>query len=311
MGSATDSGVRQARRLAGAALAGVAALALWSLLGGRGVGADVGAGRGAATDAEARLRTLEARLAALEGRGVAAATPSQGAAADVPAVAVPEDLEDLERRLRALEQAGVARGGAEPTAATPPVGELVAALAAADAAAVARLLVPGVDVDARDEDRQTPLAAAAVSGRTELVELLLAHGARLERTAQRGMTPLLAALDAGQQDTALLLLERGASARAVDKNGEDALIWAAFNGCERVVERLLRRGDLDLDRAAHDGRTALHDAARRGHLEVVRRLLDAGAAPSVADRQGATPLALAVAAGHDAVAALLRRRGGR
>lgn len=143
-----------------------------------------------------------------------------------------------------------------------------------------------------------------------MIELLLEEGAALERTAgRRAMTPLLAGLDAKQEEAALYLLERGADPEAVDKNGESALIWAAFNGCGRVVQRLLAAG-VPVDFQAHDGNAALGDAARRGHLDIVRSLLAAGAQVNLRDQAGRTPLTQALEAGHDEIAELLRQHGG-
>ena len=51
----------------------------------------------------------------------------------------------------------------------------------------------------------------------------------------------------------------------------------------------------------------LHEAARRGHLEVVNLLLEAGADPRREDATGRTPLDLAVAASHTAIVERLQR----
>ena len=48
-----------------------------------------------------------------------------------------------------------------------------------------------------------------------------------------------------------------------------------------------------LDRADQRGRTALWDACRFGHLDVVRALLGAGADPSVQNDEGLDALAIA------------------
>lgn len=58
------------------------------------------------------------------------------------------------------------------------------------------------------------------------------------------------------------------------------------------------------------GRTLLHVAAERGDLDGVARLLDHGADPNTVDDDGWTPTGLAVKAGHEAIAALLREHGG-
>ena len=52
-------------------------------------------------------------------------------------------------------------------------------------------------------------------------------------------------------------------------------------------------------------------AARRGHVEIVRALLDSGAAVNAQDRKGDTPLARAINCRKSGVAQLLRERGAR
>src|SRR2546428_759009 len=58
-----------------------------------------------------------------------------------------------------------------------------------------------------------------------------------------------------------------------------------------------------------DGTTPLHWAVRSGDVPAVRRLLRAGANPSVANRYGITPLFLAATNGDDAMIEILLEGG--
>lgn len=257
------------------------------------------------------LRRLEQRVARIEAESGEIPTRPSLATTRTP-VETSGDLESriarLEERVQRLEEVH-AYDEVPPEADPGLLKKLNAAIARGDDEAVWRILASGLDVNGRDEDRRTPLATAAIAGRVEMLDLLIGKGAGLERASgRRSMTPLLAALDAVQEDAALALLERGADPEAVDKNGESALIWAAFNGCGRVVERLLAAG-VPADFRAHDGATALTDAARRGHLDIVRRLLAHGADVNSRDKAGRTALTHALDAGQDAIAELLRRHG--
>ncbi|MDE0650398.1 MAG: ankyrin repeat domain-containing protein, partial [Gammaproteobacteria bacterium] len=87
---------------------------------------------------------------------------------------------------------------------------------------------------------------------------------------------------------------------------QDGLLDAAREGDATAVRALLEDG-VDPNLAQGDGLTALHLAAREGHLEVVGILIGAGAETGAATRIGDyTPLHLASGGGHaDVVDALL------
>ena len=91
---------------------------------------------------------------------------------------------------------------------------------------------------------------------------------------------------------------------------QDALLDAARRGDADAVRALLEEG-ADPDLAQGDGLTALHLAAREGHLEIVDILIGAGAEAGATTRIGDyTPLHLAGGAGHaDVVGALLDAGG--
>jgi ankyrin repeat protein len=90
-----------------------------------------------------------------------------------------------------------------------------------------------------------------------------------------------------------------------------ALIAAAHLGHVEVVRRLIAAG-APLDHVNNLGWTALMEAVILGdggsnHQQVVRLLLEAGADRSIADRSGVSPLAHARARGYSGIARLLER----
>ena len=64
---------------------------------------------------------------------------------------------------------------------------------------------------------------------------------------------------------------------------------AAMRGDATVVRTLIAR-KADVNAPQNDGATALHWAAFRSNLELAEILLQAGANPKAANREGATPL---------------------
>ncbi|MFI5987293.1 ankyrin repeat domain-containing protein [Streptomyces sp. NPDC051555] len=92
----------------------------------------------------------------------------------------------------------------------------------------------------------------------------------------------------------------------------DQLVRSAGNGDEIGVSRLLEQGAV-VDAPNGDGRTALDQAAQKGHADVVRRLVAAGAdlEQQAGEYQESTPLCLAASHGHTAVVGVLLDAGAR
>lgn len=67
----------------------------------------------------------------------------------------------------------------------------------------------------------------------------------------------------------------------------------------------------NLNKLGMDEKPPLLEAAREGHLEVVRRLLEFGADVERGDAIGTTPLSAAAHGGHSAVVACLVKAGAR
>jgi len=138
---------------------------------------------------------------------------------------------------------------------------------------------------------------AARTGRVEAARALLVRGANVN-AAERfmGETALMWAAAEGHAAMVKLLAEAGASLNAHSTPLEFAKI--TFNG-STMVSTPLPRG----------GMTALLLAAREGALAGVQALAEVGADLNVADRDGATPLIMAILNRHNDIAALLIDKG--
>src|SRR4030095_8755678 len=136
-----------------------------------------------------------------------------------------------------------------------------------------------------------PLSNAAAVGRMDIVQLLLDHGADPnlpeEQVAPKGKA-LYSAVFNGHYEIAKLLLERGAFPNPPVESSGDAL-WVSreFRPDKRMEQLLLSYGarhapehtDEDWPPGAPNWLriSPLHEAARRGDLKEVEKLVEAGA----------------------------------
>lgn len=134
----------------------------------------------------------------------------------------------------------------------------------------------------------TALGNAAGRGDVEMLRVLL--GATKDPDAKTDA--LEQAAFAGKIDAVRLLIQYGANAAA-----SDVLVGAASSGIPTVVQEILKYKP-DVNTRSASGTTALLACLQRHHYkdtavnlrEVVRLLLDAGADPNIADKEGQTPL---------------------
>ncbi|XP_051007838.1 cortactin-binding protein 2 [Acomys russatus] len=73
---------------------------------------------------------------------------------------------------------------------------------------------------------------------------------------------------------------------------------AAAQGNATLLSMLLNEEGLDMNYSCEDGHSALYSAAKNGHTDCVRLLLNAEARVDAADKNGFTPLCAAAAQGH-------------
>lgn len=169
---------------------------------------------------------------------------------------------------------------------------------------VCELLLGRGATHAPQRDGWTPLHLAAENGHEEICELLLSRGAA--QTAQRGLwTPLHLAANNRHARVCSLLLDRGADVAAQDRYGWTPLHSAASTADNaEVCEMLLRRG-APIDMMDEDGVTPLFLATINGLVDVCEVLLRKGADPKIRSLADETPLYAAAADGHLQVCDLL------
>nr|WP_158987260.1 ankyrin repeat domain-containing protein [Lysobacter panacisoli] len=163
--------------------------------------------------------------------------------------------------------------------------------------AVMTLLANGADPRLTDAEGNTPLHHAARSSDPGVAALLRDAAADLDPLNRDGQSPLGVACAVGNWRLAKFLLERGA--RPEPAGGQPALLAAAGGEEDDAAGvGLLLKQKAKVDARDRRGRTALHEAAFAGHLEVVTTLLSAGADAGIRDEDGRTPFLEAARGGR-------------
>ena len=150
-----------------------------------------------------------------------------------------------------------------------------------DLKAARALIKAGADLNALDSQRYDVLTISGVLGDVEMVRMVIASGA-----------------------------DAGLTTSPYDGT---ALIAAAHLGHVEVVRALIA-GKAPLDHVNNLGWTALIEAIVLGdggarHVAIVRALVEGGANVNLADRDGATPLRLAIRRGYADIVRVLKRAG--
>lgn len=178
----------------------------------------------------------------------------------------------------------------------------------------------------------TPLHLAAERGYNDIVELLLSKGANVNAKDNITMTPLHRAAIEGHYSTVELLLSKGANINAKTRSGYTPLHFAAKNVHKVVVEMLLTKG-ADVNAKTDDRITplllvvsveptrfdptvlinkmsgfAVPTAPYTDHdiFEIANLLITNGAKVNVKDKDGNTPLDMALKTNNVEVIELLK-----
>ncbi|KAJ0012606.1 hypothetical protein NQD34_016940 [Periophthalmus magnuspinnatus] len=193
----------------------------------------------------------------------------------------------------------------------------LAACSSGDTEEVLRLLDRGADINYANVDGLTALHQACIDDNVDMVTFLVEHGANINQPDNEGWIPLHAAASCGYMDIAEYLISQGANVGVVNSEGETPLdiaeeeameellqneinrqvgvdIEAARKEEERVMLRDARQwlnsGQIQDVRHAKSGGTALHVAAAKGYVEVLKLLIQAGYDVNIKDYDGWSPL---------------------
>lgn len=193
------------------------------------------------------------------------------------------------------------RAGADATAPNRlGVTPLFLATMNADGPMMRKLLDAGANANQTEKTGETILMVATRTGDLDSVRALLEHGAKVNTAEpQLQLTPLMLAAEGGFTEIVGALLEKGADVHARTRTGAKPAkkmpcIDAA--GCGSHGVGIVRGGfpDKGYQPPTPGALTPLMYAAREGHIEVAKLLLESGSAVDETDKNGITPLFMAI-----------------
>jgi len=131
----------------------------------------------------------------------------------------------------------------------------------------------------------SPLIGAARSGRVDIMKFLLDQGADPNGVVEGDGSPLIAAASHGKFEQVQMLIDHGADVNLAVAGDENPLMNAAEQGNLRIVQFLVEKG-ADIHTKIYsekwqghreEWRTAMSQARKNGHMDVVRYLESRGA----------------------------------
>ncbi|XP_029615374.1 protein phosphatase 1 regulatory subunit 12A isoform X3 [Salmo trutta] len=206
----------------------------------------------------------------------------------------------------------------------------MAACSAGDREEVAALLRQGADINHANIDGLTALHQACIDENAEMVQFLVESGSDVNRGDNEGWTPLHAAASCGFIQITKYLIEHGARVGAVNSEGELPLDVVTEDAMERLLKGEIKKQGVDVDMARREEErvmladanavlagsgaltphpntkaTALHVAAAKGYIEVMKVLLQCSLDLDSGDVDGWTALHAAAHWGQQEVCSLL------
>jgi ankyrin repeat protein len=178
------------------------------------------------------------------------------------------------------------------------------------------LLAGGAKLNIRDADGNTPLHITVWYRHPENLSEILKGDPDIDAINTDGYTPLhLAARRPDNEKAIELLLQQGADVNIPDPTGRNALLVSVGSHQKEYIGLLVSKG-IDINSQDNDGNTALHYPLinvlkNKMYLpyskEIVKILLEEGADPHIRNKEGKSPMDMAVEAADDELIDLLWR----
>lgn len=183
--------------------------------------------------------------------------------------------------------------------------DLIIAAKNDNAEKVMSLIERGADVDSADQNGTSLVMFAARAGNEKLLGLLLKNHAKGSTKNAFGDTAMSLAAFEGHLECVKLLTSAGAPLE-LDGTGWSPLSYAAFAGRKDVAEYLIGQG-AKVNARAPNSMTPLMLAARNGHTDMVKLLLDNHADRELKTADNKTAREIAIDGNQTVIAELLSR----
>ncbi len=188
-------------------------------------------------------------------------------------------------------------------------GELFNAVIARDNPRIEYVLKRGANIDARDQDGQTPLMAAVKSGDLSIINGLLVYKANPNLQDHDGWTAAMYGVRSNEPKIFRLLGKFKADFNKVNKDGLTALALAIVDNKANAAVAMLdnqANPDMAMGEAKYN---AMMLAVKKGNLQMVQTLLQYKANPNAKNAAGLTPLMIAAFDNQDMIVSLLLKSG--
>ncbi|XP_071388787.1 fibronectin type 3 and ankyrin repeat domains protein 1-like [Centroberyx affinis] len=167
-----------------------------------------------------------------------------------------------------------------------------------------------VYVNGTDKLGLTPLMLAAQKGYTRIVHKLVEYGADVNMKNGSGKDSLMLACFAGHLDIVKYLRRFGATWQSRDMGGCSPLHWAADGGHLAIIAYMIQDGcELDVRDDVSRWTPLMRLSAVSGNPAVASLLIRAGADVNTRDKDGKTPLMVAVLNNQEKLVQLLLDSG--
>ncbi len=189
-----------------------------------------------------------------------------------------------------------------------PTIELYVAIKRGDIDQVERHIYWKTEINALNIDGQTPLHESAVNGRIIISRLLLKNGAEINKKNKHDQTALDIALVNGRTQLADVLIDKFSADFDATRSLFDIVNQQVH---DRDVIRFLVRRDAQINSHDKNGNTPLIIAVSNGNRLVAKHLIDSNADVNFTSRDGVTPLAMAMQINNQDLVSLLLSNGAR